>query len=344
MIRDDIPPEVGAGIAGEPEILPLLGLPVVKRSLGSSLRSRRLRIRSPAALILVIVVTLVVSPRIIAPRQLPVLALAWAPLGIAGLGEMMAVLLGGFDLSVGAVISLVNLVLTGYTLGQNSRALLGVAICLAIAIAIGLVNATAIVVVGINPFVATLATSSIILGVGLLYTAGSPQGSVPQRLLVLGSGRVGSLPVSGIIWFAIAALMLFVLRGTTWGRRFYAVGANTRAAELMGIPASRYRFTGYVASAVLAGIAGLVLSAYTGTATINLGSAYMLNSIAVVIIGGATFRGGEGGVVGTVVGTWTLAILFSVLIAVNVPEAIKMSAQGLILLVAVGMYSLQRRQ
>ena len=145
----------------------------------------------------------------------------------------------------------------------------------------------------------TLCTMSILQGVYLVYTGGSPSGNVSPWLKQIGNGfLVGPIPYSTVIWLTLALLVWVVLKFTPYGRKLYAVGSNPKAARLCGIRVERIKFSTYILSSLLAVVAGLLASGYIGTTSLSLGNDYINNSLAAVLIGGNAIEGGKGGVWG----------------------------------------------
>ena len=215
-----------------------------------------------------------------------------APLGIVAIGQTIVLLMGGIDLSVGAVISLVNILSTAFINGDPNNIFLGVAVSMGFCLLIGLVNGFIIAKFQMPPFLITMAMATIIQGGYYVFTGGMPHGSLPDSFRVISEGWMGPIPVAGVIWIAVWFAFSFLLYKTPYGRKFYITGGNPRTSYLSGMSSTGITVSAYVLSALLAGIAGLILSAFVGVPSTGLGDAYTLNSIASSVIGGTSFAGG----------------------------------------------------
>ena len=260
-----------------------------------------------------------------------------APLGIASIGQTLTMLMGGIDLSMGAVVSLTNIVACSLMLGNVQNIGFTLLIVVLISFLIGGINGLAISKVKIPPFLATLAISIIIKGVSFVYTKGSPMGSIAQEFRFISEGWVGFIPISGIIWIIIWVIMGVFLFKTTTGLKFYSTGGNPQASRLSGINTSRYTVLAYVLSSLLAAVAGLMISAYIGVTSSNVGDPYTLNTIAAACIGGTTFLGGRGSINGTFAGVMVIFIIQAFMTMMNIPEAGKQLSLGIIIVVMVAL-------
>ncbi|MBN2981863.1 ABC transporter permease [Cohnella algarum] len=265
-----------------------------------------------------------------------------APLGIAAIAQTLVLLVAGIDLSVGATISLVNILAASMMMGQNGNIGMAVAVSLGVSCLIGLINGVLITRVRIPPFLVTLAMSMVIQGVYMVYSKGSPKGSIAPGFRYLSDGWLGPVPVSALIWIAVWALFAFLLYKTVWGRKVYATGGNPMTSLLSGIRTNRMIILMYTLCSLLAGAAGLLLSAYIGVASVGVGNTYTLNTVAAAVIGGTAFSGGKGGLAGTFAGVLIMILLQSLLTMLNVPEAGKFISQGLIIAIMVAIN--QRRK
>jgi ribose transport system permease protein len=240
---------------------------------------------------------------------------------IVGIGQMFVITSGngGIDLSVPYVMTLSAYLTSQAMAGQNSRLIAGVAVALAIGLVIGSTSSLLIELVGIPPLVATLAVG-FLAQTAILVNAGSASGAsgVPSPALdSFVSSDVGPFPVFALFGIALTGLFTVVLKATRYGRQVEAVGQSPIAARLAGIDHHRVRAIAYVISAVTAAFAGMFLAAYSGGASIGMGTPYLLSSIAAVVLGGSLIVGGRS----TVPGVWAAAVLLTLLITlVNVAK------------------------
>lgn len=292
----------------------------------------------------IILVFLLSTNGTVSPAHLLNIARSAAPLGIVAMGQTIALLVGGLDLSVGATISMVNLVCASIMNGKSERILPGVMISLGLCVVIGLVNGLIITKFKMQPFLVTMAMSIIIEGGYYVYTQGIPSGNIPGSFRYLAEGWLGAFPVAFLIWIFLWAVLSVVLQKTTYGRRLYFTGASPVVAKQSGYPADRIVISAYVMTSVLAGIAGLMLSAYVGVASMGVGTEYTLNSIAASVIGGAAFTGGIGTLEGTFPGVMILVVLQSLMTILGISNAGQYLSQGLVIAVMVAVNQSQMKK
>jgi ribose transport system permease protein len=231
--------------------------------------------------------------------------------GIVAMGMTLVILTGGIDLSVGSVWGM-TAVIVAFLLTHGWAVPLAILVSLLAAAGIGLMNGLCITRLKMSPFVPTLATLSIARSFALIVTHGRPisiYGDEYQTFLWLGGGDIFGIPNPFIIFCVTAIFFWILLSRTVWGRYVYAVGGNERTARLTGLHVDRLKIIVYIMSAVVAGIAGLVQYSYLSSVTADLGTGEELAVIAATVIGGANLAGGEGTILGTVIGAIILEVL-----------------------------------
>ncbi|MFI4996057.1 MAG: ABC transporter permease, partial [Hyphomicrobiales bacterium] len=256
-------------------------------------------------------------------------------LAILALGQGTVILTGGLDLSVPWTIGLAGILLAGIVQGSDAALAYALPIVLCVAVMIGLMNGVGIVVLGISPIVMTMATNGILQGAALLYSGGTPAGfSSPLLRWFMTAKLGGATPVVFfMVLFVVAAVTL--LSRTAFGRRVYAIGNSLRAAQLSGIAVGRTLIGVYVLSAICAGLVGVLLTGFSGQASLGMGDDYLLPSIAVVVVGGALITGGRGHYLGMLGGVLLLTGLQTLLAGSNLPYATRAILFGLVVLGAV---------
>jgi ribose transport system permease protein len=290
------------------------------------------------AVILLYLVSGLISPGMFQISQaLNILQIA-AFLGIVAIGQTLALLVGGIDLSVAGVVTMSNIVVTSVMVGRADTLVPGLAICLLLAGAVGFINGLLITLGHVTPLVATLGMNSILFGAALVYTGGAPHGSISPEFAVCGQGHIFGLPVSTVFWLAIGLVMVWITRQTTFGRRLYAVGANPVAARLMGVPVNRILILTYVLSSVLASLGGLLLTSYIGSPSLGIGDQFLLTSVAAVVVGGTRLSGGSGSILGTIGGAVFITELNSFTNIVRVSTGSRFVLQGAVIALSVLMY------
>lgn len=292
------------------------------------------------ALLFLIIISGILSPTTISPSHLLEVLRNTAILGIICISQTLLILTRGIDLSVGASVTLINLVIAGVSLGQPENTAIAIVIALLLGMAIGLFNGFLAVKLKIEPLVGSLGVMILLEGLAFLYTRGFAKGITPPFIKFIGVGKFFNLiPVSTVLWAVVSIIIIFILKRTLFGRSIFAVGSNPSAAAISGIKVDRVRLTVYLISGLLIGIAGIVWSGFLGTPTLTSGEYFPLDSIAAVIIGGTTFAGGKGGIGGSVVGAIIIVYLSSFLTIIGIGVEWKIIAQGLIILLLVFGYT-----
>ncbi|MEZ5804581.1 MAG: ABC transporter permease [Rhizobiaceae bacterium] len=281
----------------------------------------------------------IARPGTVTPLWISNMILFAAPLAILGAGQTMVMLTGGIDLSVASVATgAAYLLATNATSGDVTA----ISIALSLGLAVGVVNGIGVALLRVQPLIMTLGTGLMCAGVMIVYSQQmmASQPHVPAIIQFLGSAKVmGLVPVNLFLWVVIGGLVLFVLHRTGYGRLLYAIGDNRDACHLAGIRVWRVVFVDYVVCAVLAAVAGLVLVGGTNASDLSLANAYLLPSVACVIIGGTSIFGGRGGYAGTIVGALILTVLTSLLTLLEVHEPTKQILYGLIILLLAAAYA-----
>jgi len=256
---------------------------------------------------------------------------------IAGLGILLTLILGEFDLSVAANLSLANVFVVTLPERQGVPVWLSIIIAIAISALVGLVNGLVVVRLQVSAFVATLGMATLLGGIGQLYLDGTDQYVAPTELTALTRTEWLGLPLSVFYALVIAVILHIVLRYTAVGRRMNAVGGNARAARLTGIPTDRYRIAAFTAGGLLAGVAGVVLGATLGAATAAGNPGLLLPIFAAALLGSTTITPGRFNVPGLLVAVLFLAVVVSGLQQMGVSAWIQPAFNGTALVVAVAL-------
>jgi ribose transport system permease protein len=229
-------------------------------------------------------------------------------LAVAALGQMLVIMTGGIDLSIPGVITMVGTVLLGVSKGADERLVQALIVVLLLAVLVGIVNGLLVGLARLNALVVTLAVGGIVLGLTIGYRGSVPaEAAVPPALASWAANR--ALGLSYIFWVGVglSLLLALVLRYTTIGRRFQAVGANPRAAWVAGISVQRYHVLAYGIAGLLYGVVGILLAAFIRNPTLSVGDPYLLGPIAAVVIGGASLAGG----LASATATWAAALFLT---------------------------------
>lgn len=264
-------------------------------------------------------------------------------IGVAAVGQTFVLLVAGIDLSVGAFIGMSMVMVAQFTAGSDGAlplAILGVA---GFGLVGGLLNAGLVVGRKVPPFVATFAVFILIQGLISAWTQGSPSGRIPPGLSWLGAKSIAGVPTPMIIFVVVLAVAAFVLTRTTYGRRIYATGSNPVAARMSGIPTGVIVASAYVVCALLAVLAGLMTSGYTGYVDNYLSRSLNLDSVAAAVVGGVALSGGKGGVGRTTLGVVLLAVLINFVGLLGAGNAGQLLIEGAVILGAVWLQNRSRQ-
>jgi ribose transport system permease protein len=298
-----------------------------------------------AVLIILILITGAIEPEYLSVRGIRSTMLQAAPLGIMAGAQTILMLTGGIDLSV-------TMIATGSAYVAANQSPSGAAVAILLGLAVGLVagttNGIGVAVFRVNPLIMTLAMAGILLGLFTAWTQTILQGStqVANFIRVVGTGSFlgNRIPYGVVVWALIAAVLIWLLRRTGWGRLLYAIGDNDVAVRLAGVQVWQVRITAYAMAGMLASVSGILLAGRTGAVDLQLASAFLLPSVAAAVIGGTSIFGGVGGYTGTILGALILSVLNSMLTFLNAGQAIQQVVYGTIVLVlAWGYASLTRR-
>jgi ribose transport system permease protein len=297
-----------------------------------------LRYVTPTYLMFAVVVVATVafySKDLTALEYFNALLLFTAFLAILGLGQGAVIISGGLDLSVAWTITFPAIIVTTYCFGENGPAYWAIPLALAAGALIGFLSGSIIVLFSLSPIIVTLAMGGVLEGVSLIFSNGSPIGNAPPVLRWFVSGRL--LGITPIGWFlaAFAVVAVLVLNRTAFGRRLYAVGNSVRVARLSGVLTGRTVIAAYMLSGFCSALVGVLLSGFSGQAFFGLGDPYLLQSIAVVVLGGTLITGGRGHYIGILGGALLFTALGSMLSGTTLPEAVRSIIYGLVLLGAI---------
>lgn len=256
------------------------------------------------------------------------------------LAELIVVLTGGIDISVGSALGLAAVVAAGLFGGPS--VLLGLVVAVVIGGVVGATNGWLVAFRGLEPFIVTLGMLALARGLVYAYGNGIPiNPAAASTYASFGQTTVLGIPVLALIWLAAVAGIGFLLNRTVWGRRVYAVGSNTEAARSSGIPVKATLWSVYILAGLLVGLGGWMFLCRFVSGTSTAGNLMELEAIAAVVIGGARLSGGYGKVFGAVVGTIIFAVIANLLSLLNVSTFLQDAFRGALILVAVTLATVQ---
>ena len=290
--------------------------------------------RSVLILLVICVFATILSPSFLSVTNLFNVFKQITVAGIVGCGMTFVILTGGIDLSVGSILGLSGVLASG-VLASTGNTAVAVAVSLTVGIACGAVNGFFVSVCGIPPFISTLGMMTLLRGVILVYTKGSPIPIKSDAYKFFGKGSIAGIPVPVIILIIVFLLAHYILTQTSYGRSVYAVGGNREAARLSGIRVKTSEFLVYTLNGLMWGMAGLILTARLGSAQSTSGTGIEMDAIAAVILGGTSLSGGVGFVLPTVVGAMIMGIIDNILTLMNVNPHATNIVKGAVILIAV---------
>jgi ribose transport system permease protein len=296
-------------------------------------------------LILLCLVAVYLNPNFIKVSNLLNVSRQIALYGIVSVGMTFVILTRGIDLSVGSMVGCVA-VTAAILLADGLPILVVVPIALAMGAVLGAVNGLGVTLFSMPPFIMTLGTLVMGRGVAMTIANGEPQSlkGAANAFSYLGSGFLFGLPVPVWLFAIIAGAAMLVLRRTSFGRQVYAVGSNAEAARLAGIPVQRVLFSVYVISGLLAALTALIFISRLTVGEPTAGTNLELEAISIVVIGGTSLFGGEGGVGGTIIGAAIIALMANILNLLGVSPFTQQIVKGAIILAAVGFEVARHRR
>jgi len=282
------------------------------------------------------------SPFFFTQQNLLTAASVISVLGVMAVAETLLVISGEIDISIGSVMASTS-VLMGVMVGQGLNVWLTAVIGLLFAAGVGVVNGIITVYFKINSLVTTLGTYSIFLGVAYAISNTATVSIGGSGFQVLGSGKVGSIPVPVFFFLGLWLIGLLVARFTALGRHIYATGDSYDAAVRSGIQANMLRMGLFIATALSAGLAGVITTSELGSAAPQIGDPYLLSVVTAVILGGASLRGGRGTMLGTLVAVAILGVLQNGFALLQFSTYLEDTVLGSLLIIAVLTDRLVRR-
>lgn len=298
----------------------------------------------PFLLLLALFVFTLMSDNFLTGRNLLNVVRQSTYLAIVSMGQMFALLTGGFDLSVGTILALTSVV--GATAMAGTYAAMPDAIGLAILIgilagvaagtAIGVINGLGIALLNVSPFMMSLGMASVGFGLALYMTGGTPVYGMPIEFGdTFGFGSILSVPTPVLVTVVLIAVLYFTVNWTRLGRYFYAVGGNIKAARLSGIDTRLTLFLAYVLCGAMAAIAGILLTARLDTGEANIGATMPLESIAACVIAGVSLRGGIGRIENVVLGALFIGLVQNGMNLARIESYLQIVVIGALLILAV---------
>jgi ribose transport system permease protein len=250
-------------------------------------------------------------------------------------GMTLVILLGGIDLSVGSVIAVSGCVSAGMCTWLKLPVPVGITIGLLCGTAIGAVNGLITSQTSIPPFIITLATMNIGRGIARIYTSAKTIAVLEPSYTWFGAGKIFNVPVQLLFIVVVVVVTSFILNKTKLGRQIYYVGDNEQSAKYAGLKVKQIRFFVFIFCGLLASIAGILSTARTFAATMDMGISSEMDAIAAVVLGGTSMRGGRGTLMGTVIGAIIIGVLSNGMNLLGINTSWQYVVQGIVILIAV---------
>ena len=294
-------------------------------------------------LILLFVGLSIASPHFLTSTNLSSVIRQTAVINIMALGMTMIIIAGGIDLSVGAILAMAGL-LGCMAMEKGMPIAVGVTAGILTGMACGLMNGLLTTRLKINPFIVTLGTMGIIRGSALLISNGLPVHQLPKGFSYLGEGMLLGVPF--VLWVLLlcGVVVHFLLEHTRLGRYAFAIGSNPDAAFYAGIPVSFHTTAVYGIGGMLTGLAGMIESSRLMTGQPTAGQGYELQAIAAVVIGGGSLRGGEGSVIGTLIGAFIMGLLSNGSDLLGISPYLQQAIIGAVIILAVFLDEVRKRK
>ena len=297
-----------------------------------------IKYKSLVGLLVLITIVTILSPSFLSTKNIFNILRQTSVNGIIAAGMTFVILTGGIDLSVGSILAISGAVCASL-LASGQNIIIAVLAALIIGAMVGFLNGFIITKGKLQPFIATLATMTILRGLTLVYTDGKPitlgSGDLAIKFGQIGGGKIFCIPTPALIMILVFAICTFVLKNTQMGRYTYALGSNEEATKLSGLNTDKIKIAVYTISGILASVAGIIITSRLFSAQPTAGDGYELDAIAAVVLGGTSLTGGKGKITGTIIGALIIGVLSNALNILDVSSYYQMMVKGAVILVAV---------
>lgn len=310
----------------------------------SSLSDLAAQATALGALIVLIIVLTILSPYFLTYANISQVVVETAVTAMIAVGMTLVIITAGIDLSVGSIAGLAGVIGALVMVQLHLPWPLATVIGVAVGGAAGLVNGALIGWVKLAPFIATLGMMGVAQGLTFISTGAVAVYGLPSSFDVLGQGRLGPVPIPGICLAGVIIIFWIIYNRTKLGRYSYAIGSNSEAARLVGIPSARYLVLVYVLQGALAGFGGMVAASRVSSGQPNFGVGLELDAIAASVIGGASLFGGVGTVSGTVIGAFLIQLIRNGSVLLNINSYVQDVIIGAIVWLAVAWDQLRRKR
>lgn len=297
-----------------------------------------LRSKESAVLVLFLVVFALFTARtdrFAQPDNLLNVARQYSELAVVSVGLTMVIISGGIDISIGSVLGLSSVLVGVLCTGMGMNVWLASCLAVLAGLACGMLNGLLITRVRLRPIVTTLAMMSAARGLAYVLSGARTISEFPESFVALGQATLGPIPLSVIVAIVLVVSGAVFLRGTAFGRCIYAVGSSEEAARLSGVNVSGARLFAYSLTGLLAGLGGVMMAARLASSIAEAGTGMEFEAITAVVMGGSSLTGGEGSIIGTIIGVAVMGVLRNGLNLIGVPNTWQVFFLGVMLILAV---------
>jgi ribose transport system permease protein len=268
-----------------------------------------------------------------------------SPLAVLAIGEMVVLALGGFDLSIGAIVTFCVLVSSKFLANDPANLIPNIIILVSLGILVGVINGVVVSYLKVPSFITTLGMMMVVRGAALYYVGGAPQGYLTDNFRAFGRNYIQNvpffsrIPYSFIILIVLATIAYFIFHKTNFGRFVLSIGDNMRASGLSGVRVKLIRILSFVFCSVFAVLGGIMTAGYGGV-NVTIGEGMEMQAIAACVIGGVMLGGGKGNVINVIFGAFTLQAIVNLLNQLGLPKPYTDAVQGLIIIGVVAYSAL----
>ena len=313
--------------------------------------SAKQKILAFSSLVILILGFTLASPNFFQANNLIAIMLATAVNGVLAVGVSFVIITGGIDLSIGTMMTFTAVMSAQAIVNWHLPLLAGVMVAILTGIVCGGISGIMVAKLKLPPFIATLGMNMFTKGLSLIiakskpiYFTDSPLFSQISMGSILGFGEEFRIPNAVFIFFLVAIIAAVILNKTTFGRYTFAIGSNEEAVRLSGIDTDCWKIAAYAFCGAICGVAGILIASRLNSAQPALGQGYELDAIAAVVIGGTSMSGGEGTIIGTIIGAFIISTLTNGLRILSVPQEWQIVSTGIIIIFAVYLDILRRRK
>lgn len=297
-----------------------------------------IKYKSLVGLLLLVGIISILSPSFLSTKNIFNILRQTSVNAIIAAGMTFVILTGGIDLSVGSILAISGAICASLLVsGQNI--VVAIVISILIGAVVGFLNGFVISKGKLQPFIATLATMTILRGLTLVFTDGKPitlgSGDLAINFGKIGGGEIFSIPTPAIIMIVVFLVCAYILNSTKMGRYTYALGSNEEATKLSGLNTDKIKIWVYTISGILSALAGVIITSRLYSAQPTAGTGYELDAIAAVVLGGTSLTGGKGKITGTIIGALIIGVLSNALNILDVSSYYQMMVKGVVILIAV---------